>query len=137
MKRKSSEAETVGNNKRANQVQTRRSLSTVSLLQSSSCFFCDKDIEEGKRHRVSTIALDKRIRANEMSDTKLIAKLSEGDMISKDAIYHKECLTGLHNRYRTFLKEKESPSNKKRLQSNTAVYLEEQLEVNDKISCNC
>ena len=140
MKRKSSEAETVGNNKRANQVQTRRSLSTVSLLQSSSCFFCDKDIEEGKRHRVSTIALDKRIRncANEMSDTKLIAKLSEGDMISRYAIYHKECLTGLHNRYRKFLKEKESPSNKKRLQSiavaETAVYLEEQLEVNDKIS---
>ena len=73
-----------------------------------------------------------------MSDTKLIAKLSEGDMISRDAIYHKECLTGLHNRYQKFLKEKESPSNKKRLQSiavaETAVYLEEQLEVNDKIS---
>ena len=129
---------------KANQVLTRGSLSTVSqggLSKFTSiillCFFCD--IEEGKRHRVSTIALDKRIRncANEMSDTKLIAKLSEGDMVSRDAIYHKECLTGLHNRYRKFLKLKESPSNEKRLQSiavaETAVYLEEQLQVNDKI----
>ena len=38
--------------------------------------------------------------AVELSDTKLIAKLSEGDMIATEAKYHARCLAALYNRYR-------------------------------------
>ena len=40
----------------------------------------------------------------EMGDTKLRAKLSEGDMISRDACYHHKCMTGFTNSYKSFVK---------------------------------
>ena len=44
--------------------------------------------------------------ALKLSDTKLPAKLSEGDMFARDAKYHKICLTGLNNRVRAFDRKK-------------------------------
>ncbi len=86
---------------------TRRTLCTETQLKSDICFFCDEKgrlpSEEGKQqekgldilHRVSTFNKDRTIRrcATEMGDKKLIAKLSEGDMISRDACYHQRCIT--------------------------------------------
>ena len=43
--------------------------------------------------------------ATEMTDTKLLAKLSVGDMIASDALYHKKCHTALHTRYRSFVRK--------------------------------
>lgn len=37
-----------------------------------------------------------------MSDAKLLAKLSEGDLVAIEARYHKACLTSLGNRVRAF-----------------------------------
>ena len=41
----------------------------------------------------------------EMRDTKLLAKLSVGDMTASDALYHKKCHTALHTRYRSFVRK--------------------------------
>ena len=38
--------------------------------------------------------------AQELADTKLLAKLSEGDMIATEAKYHCNCLSRLRNAYR-------------------------------------
>ena len=41
-----------------------------------------------------------------MGEIKLIAKLLEGDMISRDACYHRKCITGFTNSYRSFVNDR-------------------------------
>ena len=40
-----------------------------------------------------------------MGDTKLIAKLSEGDKVSRDASYYHKCMTGFKNLCRRFVND--------------------------------
>ena len=49
---------------------------------------------------MSTFILDKNVRqcALELQDTVLLAKLSAGDLISQEAVYHKKCLVSLYNK---------------------------------------
>ena len=56
---------------------------------------------------METSNLDSNVRkmATEMRDTKLLAKLSVGDMTASDALYHKKCHTVLHTRYRSFVRK--------------------------------
>ena len=87
------------------------------------CFFCDKsgvffDEEWSNRmnkeeksnllHRVKTFARDGNIReaATQMGDTKILAKLAEGDMVAREACYHKSCMTSFANRYRSYINKK-------------------------------
>ena len=71
------------------------------------CFFCDAIVEQDY-HKVATKALDANVRkmATELHDTHLLAKLSPGDMIAMDAVYHKHCLTGFYARYRSSVRQK-------------------------------
>ena len=98
-------------------------------MKSEICFFCDKIgyiPEEGEQppkgllvlHRVTTLNRDKMIRqcAIEMGYEKLIAKLSEGDMISRDACYHHKCITTFTNAYRKFVNDNNRNSKDKRLE---------------------
>ena len=73
------------------------------------CFFCDAPVEQDY-HKAATKKLDTNVRkmATELKDTLLLAKLSSGDMIATDAVYHKHCLTGLFTRYRSSMRQKES-----------------------------
>ena len=66
-----------------------------------ACLFCD-DIT-GDLHKAATMSLDTRVRqiATASRDTKLFAKLSPGDMIAIDAVYHLKCLTSFYNRNRS------------------------------------
>jgi len=66
-----------------------------------TCFFCDETT--GDFHKAETISLDTRVRqiATELRDTKLLAKLSVGDMIAIDAVYHFKCLTSFYNKHRS------------------------------------
>ena len=66
------------------------------------CFFCDQKAGPPGLHNASTFGLDKTVRmyATKLRDTKLLAKLAPGDMVASTAIYHKDCLTNLFNRYR-------------------------------------
>ena len=78
---------------------TRRSKSAKTELKSDKCFFCDEkgyfSVEKPIKgmsilHRVTTFNRDQTIRecAEQMGDERIIAKLSEGDMVSRDACYH-------------------------------------------------
>ena len=51
-------------------------------------FFCDDTT--GNLTKVETMSLDSRVRqiAEELRDTKLLSKLSGGDMVAIDAQYH-------------------------------------------------
>ena len=63
------------------------------------CFFCDKVEACGTLHSCQTLYLDMRVRkiAHELADTKLLAKLSEGDMVATEAKYHLKCLVLFYN----------------------------------------
>jgi len=84
-----------------------RSAFNISLAGTSSkpcCFFCD---ESGDLHEVTTFALDSRVRncAFLLQDSRLLAKLSGGDMIAMEANYHSTCLISLYNRARDACKQ--------------------------------
>ncbi len=66
------------------------------------CFFCDKDDNDNPLHQVRTLGLDKQVReaAELLLDEKLLAKLSEGDLVATEARYHKSCLNAVNNKAR-------------------------------------
>ena len=55
------------------------------------CFFCDAVMEQDY-HKAATKMLDANVRkmATALNDTLLLAKLSSGDMVATDAVYHKQ-----------------------------------------------
>ncbi len=76
----------------------RSSLSTKEEKTQEGCLFCNKS--EGSLHRASSSRLDRRVRkcALILEDALLLGKLSAGDMIAIDAMYHAKCLTALYNK---------------------------------------
>ena len=85
---------------------TRRNISAENF--SESCFFCKTGSTKGTLHQCQTLQLDNRVRniAHALCDTKLLAQLSEGDMVATEAQYHLKCLIDLYNRYRDFYSAK-------------------------------
>ena len=87
-------------------IKSRRSLTHFDpkILQ---CFFCEKNDFASNLRYASTLELDKKVRecAILLNDSKLIAKLSTGDLIAVEAKYHVVCLVKLYNRARPFKKE--------------------------------
>ena len=81
-------------------VKTRKVYQTQTSVK-EICFFCNNADSSEELHQASTLAIDATVRkyATELQDSKLLAKLSEGDMSALDALYHRECLTDLHNRH--------------------------------------
>ena len=67
---------------------------------STSCFFCDD--ASGTLHQASKFNMDAKVRqcALQLEDSVLLAKLSAGDLISQEAVYHSKCLVALYNRAR-------------------------------------
>lgn len=82
--------------------------SSSKIDKSLYCFFCDDRVEKGY-HRAATAQIDANVRkmATELRDTRLLAKLSSGDMTAIDAVYHKQCLTAFCNRHRTFVRKED------------------------------
>ncbi|KAL9964939.1 hypothetical protein ACROYT_G028655 [Oculina patagonica] len=78
---------------------TRSNASVCSKNTSLACFICD-ECDGRALHSASTYGLDDRVRecASLLNDEKLIAKLSEGDLISLDAKYHLQCLSKLYRK---------------------------------------
>jgi len=66
------------------------------------CFFCEKFSKD--LHRCQTLQLNQKVRniALEMGDNQVLAKLSQGDMVAVDAMYHLSCLVDYKNKYRSF-----------------------------------
>ena len=65
------------------------------------CFFCDDS--NGTLLSCRSKNLDKHVSewAEYLQDFKLLEKLSEGDMTTTEAKYHKKCLTELYNRVKS------------------------------------
>ena len=64
---------------------------------------CGKPATTGKSLcKASTFGMDVRVRqcAVKLQDKQLLAKLSAGDLIAQDALYHLPCLVSLYNRAR-------------------------------------
>ena len=59
-------------------------------------FFCGQS--NGVLHRASTFKVDKKVRqcAIILEDNVLLSKLSMGDMIAQDSVYHSKCLLTLY-----------------------------------------
>ena len=79
--------------------------------QTPQCFFCEEHEDHSENlHLALTPDVDKNVRecATLLSDSKLIAKLSSGDMIAIEAKYHSKCLTNLYNRARSLKKQRVS-----------------------------
>ena len=56
-----------------------------------TCFFCDDPETEVKLRNARALGLHRRLRdaATGLSDERLLAKLSEGDLVAIEARYHK------------------------------------------------
>ena len=52
-------------------------------------------------HLVASFEVDQNVReaATQMEDTSIIAKLSEGDLIAREACYHKQRMAKFSNKY--------------------------------------
>ena len=77
---------------------TRACSSATTSKAEKSCFFCGRSSEA--LLEASTFNIDTRVRecAHQLQDKTLIAKLSAGDMISQEAVYHAKCLVALYNK---------------------------------------
>lgn len=75
---------------------TRKSLLSCNPTE---CFFgCG--VKTGELHRASTMGMDARVRecAVSLNDQALLAKLSAGDMVAQDAVYHSKCLAAMYKK---------------------------------------
>ena len=77
--------------------RTRFSSSGAARTSQDTCFFCG---DPGELHKASTAKLDANVRrcAETVKDYILIGKLSAGDMMSQDAMYHSKCLKALYKK---------------------------------------
>lgn len=77
--------------------KTRFSSSGAARTSQDTCFFCG---DPGELHKASTAKLDANVRrcAEIVKDYVLISKLSVGDMVSQDAMYHSKCLKSLYKK---------------------------------------
>ena len=77
---------------------TRACSGATTSKAEKSCFFCGRSSEA--LLEASTFNIDTRVRecAHQLQDKTLIAKLSAGDMISQEAVYHAKCLVALYNK---------------------------------------
>lgn len=67
------------------------------------CFLCDQDNKAASLHAVTTLGVDYKVRecASILGDVMLLAKLSDSDLVAKEAKYHTNCLLYLYNRRRS------------------------------------
>ena len=67
-----------------------------------TCFFCDKDERDMKLDLCQTFQVQRKIEeiAQEIGDTKVLAKLSVGDMKAIEAKYHCKCLAAYYSKKR-------------------------------------
>ena len=79
-------------------------------MDKMACLFCQH--EDGNLHEFRTFKADETVRqmAKVLQETELMTRLEGGDLIALEAKYHLECLTGLRNRYRSLLRQRETDS---------------------------
>ena len=87
---------------------TRSSTPLPTTSEEKLCFFCDqRAAQKDPLHKASSFGMNSRVRrcALALQDHALIAKLSAGDMIAIDAMYHLSCLASLYKKESALYKE--------------------------------
>ncbi|MEL7308718.1 MAG: hypothetical protein AAGK05_13165 [Pseudomonadota bacterium] len=82
-----------------------RSSSKRESMKTELCIFCD---EGGSLHEFSTLQSDHHVKkmAQELNDSKLLKKISCGDLIALEAKYHTRCRVAYSNRYRSLMRQR-------------------------------
>ena len=82
---------------------TRSSLDTSHNMKEARCFFCEQAGTTTDLCLALTFSVDSRVHsiAVKPHDTRLLDKLSLGDMMAIEAKYHKRCLTDYYNKDRS------------------------------------
>ena len=82
-------------------------LKTLLGLIQLNFFYGEGDCEE-RINIYETFAINRKVRkiALELEDTAIMTKLSEGDIIATEAIYHAKCLVNYYNRCTISLERK-------------------------------
>jgi len=72
-------------------------------FETTICFLCGKPDTPDRLHEVSTLELNEKVRecAEKLNDFSLLALLTGGDLIAREAKYHLNCLAALYNRTRS------------------------------------
>ena len=129
--------------------RTRSSIDTSAQLKSCLCLFCNepgvfraeyaKTKHPHAHKRMSKVRTDNcddfvRKAATKMGDALLLAKLSEGNLFTRDACYHLQCRAEFRNRYRALLTSKDDDTARvKDYESSalaeTMMYIQEQLSI--------
>ena len=77
--------------------ETPRFLSSRSITKNftGKCFFCNQTAKNDVLHQCQGLLMDVRVGkiALKLGDTKLLAKLREGDIVAVEAVYHSNCLS--------------------------------------------
>ena len=94
----------------ASPCKTRSSLDVSD--SKNSCLFCDVGARTEKLVCVATLEIGPNIyaHAKELNDRKLLAKLTNTDLVAKEAKYHKSCYRQFLNRYRSYKGSKNAES---------------------------
>ena len=88
--------------------------------QKAECFLCEE--QGGEVREAMTMKLNKRVNecAKMISDGKLLAKLSAGDVVAQELKYHPTCLVALNNRERAHLNELKEVKKTEEMERNAA-----------------
>ncbi len=91
---------------------TRKSKRTsVGIQDQASCIFCS--VASGKLHNCTTLTLDHDLRqmATDLQDTRLLARISGGDLVAIEAKYHFNCLSAYKSKHRSVQRAEADNSN--------------------------
>ena len=115
---KESDDFTVGHEISAKRTMYRRSMScdsrkSCSVYRDNICFICDNSVQSSAMHGVTTLTMDSNVKecAQILGDAVLLAKLSDGDLVSQEAKYHLKCLTDLYSQRDKHLRQIRSKAN--------------------------
>ena len=97
---------------------------TMVSVEPSKCLFCDKT--DGTLRKVMTFDLEKRVRkcAVILNDNALLGKLSSGDLIAQEAVYHPICLLSLYRNSEKKTEDEDTSENEFNKLINAQVFAE-------------
>ncbi|CAG2208417.1 unnamed protein product [Mytilus edulis] len=129
--------ERIDNKATISKKKSRHSFSVQSTSNPSVCFFCNENGQEAL-HESSTFGQDTRVKeyAVKLNDTLLLAKLSAGDLIAREAKYHSKCFVSLYNRASRIEMKNDNVESKKESQIHGIAFSELVSYINETRSCD-
>lgn len=103
----------------------------VDSEKKGECFICNQTDTTMNLRQAMTLQLHNKLKkcAENLLDDNLLAKLSVGDVISQEYMYHAICLTKVYNRERARLSSQNKDSNEAKLKEEAYAYAFAELEI--------